>query len=353
MTVNDLRENNLILLECISGSKAYGLDTPESDTDIKGVFFLPRDRFLGLDYVPQVSNESNDVVFYELGRFVELLLKNNPNLIELLATPEESIVFRHPLLNYFPPELFLSKLCHGSFAGYAMTQVKKARGYNKKVVNPVAEEKKSVIDFCYVTDDHSSQPLSKWLEEQGFQQSLCGLTVIPHTRGLYALYYSPDGIYSGICRDENSNEVSLSSVPAGSQRLTYLFFNQDGYSSYCKEYREYHEWVKNRNESRYLGNKSHGHDYDAKNMMHTIRLLQSALQILQTGKLDIRCSNREELLGIKSGIYTYDQLIEKSTHLMSEIDAALATSELQDKPDEQNCLNALILVRKKLYRIPE
>ncbi|MEM8892659.1 MAG: nucleotidyltransferase domain-containing protein, partial [Bacteroidota bacterium] len=41
LNIDQLKERDLILLECISGSKAYGLDTPTSDTDIKGVFYLP------------------------------------------------------------------------------------------------------------------------------------------------------------------------------------------------------------------------------------------------------------------------------------------------------------------------
>ena len=44
MTIQDLRDNNLILLECISGSRAYGLDLPTSDTDLKGVFILPKEQ---------------------------------------------------------------------------------------------------------------------------------------------------------------------------------------------------------------------------------------------------------------------------------------------------------------------
>lgn len=93
LIIDDLKTQNLILLECISGSRAYGLDTPTSDTDIKGVFYLPKDHFYRLhsDYIPQISNPTNDIVYYELGRFVELLLQNNPNMMELLATPADKV----------------------------------------------------------------------------------------------------------------------------------------------------------------------------------------------------------------------------------------------------------------------
>ncbi len=73
MTIQELKEKKLIILECISGSKAYGLETAESDTDIKGVFMLPKEEFYGLKYIPQISNETNDIVYYEFGRFMELL----------------------------------------------------------------------------------------------------------------------------------------------------------------------------------------------------------------------------------------------------------------------------------------
>lgn len=75
MTIHELEKSDNILFKCIAGSKAFGLDTAASDTDIKGVFYLPKDKFYGIDYIPQISNETNDIVYYELGRFVELLLK--------------------------------------------------------------------------------------------------------------------------------------------------------------------------------------------------------------------------------------------------------------------------------------
>jgi len=49
MKIQDLKDQNLIILECISGSKAYGLDTPQSDTDIRGVFILPQEDIYGLN----------------------------------------------------------------------------------------------------------------------------------------------------------------------------------------------------------------------------------------------------------------------------------------------------------------
>lgn len=63
MTIQDIKDKGLLLLECISGSNAYGLQTADSDTDLKGVFYLPKDAFYGWEYIPQISNETNDEVY--------------------------------------------------------------------------------------------------------------------------------------------------------------------------------------------------------------------------------------------------------------------------------------------------
>ena len=302
MTIKDLKSQNLILFEVISGSKSFGLNTPTSDTDIKGVYYLPKEKFFGLDYIPQVSNETNDEVYYEIGRFIELLLKNNPNILEILASPSDCILYKHPLMEQLKIEDFLSKLCKDSFAGYAMTQIKKARGLNKKIVNPLPKEKKSLLDFCYVLKDYKTVSVSEFLAENNLKQEQIGLVDLPNSKGMFAMFYDLEKTlgYKGIIKKENSNEVSLSSIPKNEKLIGYLSCNQDGYSKYCKEYTEYWEWIEKRNEDRYNTNQKHGKNYDSKNMMHTIRLLQTAEQILSTGKLSIRVSNREELLDIKA-----------------------------------------------------
>jgi predicted nucleotidyltransferase len=351
MTIHEIKEKGLLLLECISGSKAYGLDTATSDTDIKGVFYLPKERFYGLDYVAQVNNETNDEVYYELGRFVELLIKNNPNLLELLATTGDSVLYKHPIMNRLNSSMFLSKLCKDTFAGYAITQIRKARGYNKKVVNPVEKERKTVLDFCFVMKGNTSIPLQEWLWANGYVQERCGLVNIPHSKGIYGLYYDEANAfhYKGIMSSALANEVCLSSIPKDEQEKAYLFFNLESYSSYCREYRAYWEWVENRNETRYSDNQQHGKDYDAKNMMHTIRLLQVAEEIIGTGTLQVKRPNRDELLAIKRGTFDYDELLIMADGLMDKIKTATKNSHLPETPDREKLEGILIEMRNELY----
>lgn len=352
MTIQELKDKGLLLFECISGSKAYGLDTPQSDTDLKGIFYLPKDRFFGLEYIPQISNETNDEVCYELGRFVELLCKNNPNILEVLASPSECILYKHPLIDKLDIEMFLSKLCKDTFAGYALTQIQKARGYKKKVVNPMEKERKTVLDFCYIMDSYQSVPVKEWLGKNNFVQDLCGLSSIPHAKGMYALFYDAESKcgYHGIALKETANEVSLSSIPKHEEAIAYLFWNMEAYSLYCKEYKEYWGWVEERNDVRYQTNLNHGKNYDSKNMMHTIRLLQVAEEILRDGKLNVRRSNREELLHIKSGNMDYDDLLAMADKLMEKIESYYLKSSLPDVPDKEKAEKVLVEMRTELYK---
>jgi uncharacterized protein len=351
MTIKDIKEKGLLLFECISGSKAYGLNTPTSDTDLKGVYYLPKAQFYGLEYIPQVSNETSDEVYYELGRFVELLTKNNPNILELLASPEDCVLYRHPIMNRLHINMFLSKLCKETFGGYALTQIKKARGYKKKIINPVDEVRKSVLDFCFILQGYQSIPLTEWLAQNNYVQEQCGLVSITHTKGLYALFYDENNIhrYRGIMSSEQANEVSLSSIPKGEKEIAYLFFNLEHYSSYCKDYKEYWEWVEKRNEHRYLGNAEHGKGYDAKNMMHTIRLLQVAEEIISKGTLQVKRPNREELLSIKTGEYQYNDLLAMADSLMARIEAAYEHSPLPEVPNKEQIELVLVQMREQLY----
>lgn len=168
---------------------------------------------------------------------------------------------------------------------------------------------------------------------------------------MYALFYDNENKlnYKGIVKNEKSNEVCLSSIPKGENEVAYLFCNQDAYSSYCKEYNEYWDWIEKRNEERYNTNQQHGKNYDSKNMMHTIRLLQSALQIATTNSLQIKVSNREELLNIKQGKLDYDALLQLADELLEKIEFAFNHSTLPQHPDKQKTTALLVSIRNELY----
>lgn len=349
MTIEEMRNRGLIVFECISGSKAYGLDTPASDTDIKGVFVLPKREYYGLNYIEQINNETNDIVFYELGRFMELLMNNNPNILELLNSPEEAILYKHPFLERIQTERILSKLCKDTFGKFAYSQIKKAKGFKKKIVNPMNADRKSVLPFCFVNYEQGAIPLIEFLERKGWKQEHCGLVNIPHMKDIYGFFYNEHVGFNGIIRDEDSNEVCLSSVPKGMEQIALLYFNRDGYSTYCREYKEYWNWVEKRNEARYENTQNHGKNYDAKNMMHVFRLLEMACEIGREGKINVRRPNREFLLEIKSGKYEYEELLKLADIRQMEMEEAFANSILPEMPD-RNYINDLTFeLRDQFY----
>jgi hypothetical protein len=342
-----------LLLKAVSGSRAYNLTVATSDTDIKGIFVLPQKELYGLNYTGQVSNETNDEVYIEIGRFIELLCKNNPNILELLSTPQHAILFRHPLMHLIKPEDFLSKLCFDTFAGYAKTQIKKARGLNKKINKPLEQERKSVTDFCYVVKGNVSVGLKQWLVENNYKQEDCGLVNLPHFRDVYLLYHNEQvfGIekLKGIVSGELANDVQLSAVPKGIEPLAVMNFNKDGYSVYCKEYNEYWQWVEKRNDARYQNTLAHGKNYDSKNMMHTFRLLNMAEEISLHKKVIVHREDRDFLIRIRKGEFEYDDLMQMVEENMKRIEDLYRTSDLPETPDVQKAEDLLINVREQFY----
>jgi predicted nucleotidyltransferase len=203
MTFEQVHNNQqVLLLQCISGSKAYGLDTPQSDTDIKGVFALSKRDFYGLHYTGQVADAGNDIVYYELKRFVELLTRNNPN------------------------------------------------------------------------------------------------------------------------------------------------YNKDGYSAYCKDYAQYWEWVEKRNDIRFQNTMEHGKNYDAKNMMHTFRLLNMAEEIALEKRINVFRKDREFLLKIRNGAFSYDELVAMANEKITRIEDLFAKSDLP----ETKAVEILIRIRETLMQ---
>jgi len=356
-----------IIFSAIMGSRAFGTHLPTSDTDIRGVFIQPPDSIFRDGYIDQVADEKADIVYYELRKYLHLAQSNNPSVIELMFAPQECILKSTLEWRFIfeKRQEFLTKVCKHSFSGYAIGQIKKARGYNKKINWEENEMvRKIVLDFCYVLEEGKNVPFKEWNKAYNENNTFgkeyprysnnFGLAKVNHARDTYAMYdlyaeqFNLKVFSAGITSTHDASDVRLTSIPKGTELTGYLTFNKDAFSLHCKKYSEYQEWLKKRNVDRFKMNKEHGKNYDSKNMMHTYRLLNVSLEIARDGVLNVRRPKEEieTLMKIRRGEFEYDELMSKAELLIKQIDDIYDKSNLPNKVD-QDFVNDLILKIRK------
>ena len=420
LTIEYLKKNNMIAYEYVRGSHAYGTNIETSDKDIGGVFICPEETLRGLrsGYVEQVADEKNDTVYYELGRWVELLMKSNPTALESLFIPEDCIIGEiHPAVQYIleHKDLFVTKECLNPLLGYSFNQIKKAKGLNKKINIPEDFQRKEVLDFCYTFKNQGSQPIKEFLEQHKLNQKYCGLVNIPNMRDVYGVYYdfaayfyfehidsaldrytalkdfcedydseiakiearileknffhykgivypnvvmnNPDGtteiLYNiemtqeGVARE--SNTVRLCSIPKGEKPICSMHYNKDAYTSHCNDYKEWVEWKKHRNPVRYENNK--GHNYDSKNMSHTIRLMEMGVELAEGKGFNVRRTGDDvkHLLDIRNHVMSYEEIMQEANELKEKFDKAVEVTTLPEKIDYDTINNMLLKARDIAY----
>ena len=344
-TLERVRQPDLLLFDTVAGSQAYGTALAGSDVDRRGVFVAPPEFLLGLDAIEQVADARGDEVYYEVGRLVAMLLKNNPNALELLAMPDDCVRYRHPLYQLLRPELFLSKLCARTYGEYALGQIRKARGLNKKIVNPQPERRMGLLEFCHVPDGQGSTPLLAWLAARDHDPKHCGLTAVLHATDLFAIYHAADGSYRGLVSPKDPDALVFSSVPHEARPIAWMHCNMDAFRAHCKAHREYWEWVAVRNDERYRTNADHGRGYDSKNLMHTLRLLDMAAEIAAEGVLRVRRPNRDYLLRVRAGEFDYEELVALAEDKLAEVRQAFERCPLPAEPDREAVNAALGEIR--------
>lgn len=115
-----------VILRVVVGSRAYGLDEPGSDVDVRGVFLPPAELHWSLHGVPeQIDDEPAQATFWELQKFLWMACKANPNALECLWSPrvEHCTPLGRELLAL--RAAFLSRLVFQTYSGYVASQFKK------------------------------------------------------------------------------------------------------------------------------------------------------------------------------------------------------------------------------------
>ena len=307
-----------ILYEYVRGSHLYSTNVETSDVDQGGIYIMPNSTLLGLglDYQNEIKDSSNDKCIWELGRFLELALSSNPTVLEALFVPDDKVIYEHTVIKELRShrEEFITKKCFAPFGGYAVSQIKKAQGQNKKIHWDIKQMvRKTPMDFCYTFKNQGSQPMQEWLDERGLDQRNCGLVNVPNMPDIYGVYYdwgqhmrlagitvdyfldkknyfrdkfihtiveqfrdeityddanledvliyiwnkhsTPLGGYCGIISpNEDSNTIRFASVAKGDKPICFMSYNANAYATHCREYKEYEDWKEHRNPARYESN---------------------------------------------------------------------------------------------------
>lgn len=386
-TFDDIRSKGLLIYEYIRGSTLYGTNIESSDIDTSGIFLAPVEQILGLglDYQEIIADDRNDNTWYEMTKYMRMLLKSNPTVLESLFIPEDKIIGNvDPIMQLLLDnrDQFVSKECFSPFGGYAIEQIKKMRGLNKKIVNPVTERSQP-LDFTYTFYKQGSTKINNWLEYRGLKQEYCGLVHIPNMHEVYGVYYDwgahmkefnldnsditdeiklfvqsynelvsshvnwdvPPIGYRGMIT-KNSNELRLSSVSKGETPICYITYNQSGYVKHCKDYKEYQDWVKFRNPARYESNLNK--NYDSKNALHCFRMMAMATEIANGEGVLVDRTNidRQFLLDVRNHKFEYDYIADLMDIKKSEMNLAIENSTIKEQIDVNFVNELLIQIRK-------
>lgn len=388
-----IRSDGRLLYEHYRGSFAQGTFIEGvSDKDTSGVYLCTKEELLGIKgYVPQVSDKKHDNTWFEIGEFVRLLMKSNPTILEMLFIPKDKVIGEvHPIMQLLIDnrELFISKQCFNPFFGYAKSQIEKARGLNKKINNPI-KELLTPFDFIYTFKGQGSVKIKEWLSAHGLKQEFCGLVNIPNMHDIYGLYYdwgnhvanvpywresrlfietvreyfnlewerevmnklelTPPIGYRGIMNQaESSFKPRLSSIENKDIKpLCFISYNEDGFKSHCKLWKEQQEWIEKRNPQRYESNLEKS--YDSKNMAHSFRMIHMAKEIACGKGVIVDRSNidRDFLLDVRNHEFEYDELIKLLNEEKEEMNALMKESTIRETIDVDFVNDLMIKIRKE------
>lgn len=337
MNVEILEKSNLIVFKHIAGSHLYGTNVSTSDQDIRGIFRVAKEEYMSLiEPIQEVSDAKEDIKYYELKKFIELLTNANPNILEMLWIPKEHVMIQTPIMDKLLEnrQLFITKKTYHSHIGYAFAQVKKARGSNKLVHNPQLAIMPKKEDFCWVIPCELMNrqeiyylPFSKTpfrpipIQEHQLNLNEYHVSALEHVSNTYRLYfYGKDskGVFRG------NDMLVCESIPFEDEANLFrglLIYNQNEFEKALIEHRRYQDWMKNRNESRWVDQEKGLLTYDQKNLMHTVRLMISGKNILTNGEPIVKFTGDDlkYLMKIRRAEFTYEEIMADVEKRMVEL----------------------------------
>ncbi|MDY7013528.1 MAG: nucleotidyltransferase domain-containing protein [Cyanobacteriota bacterium] len=340
-------ENRTILL-ALTGSRGYGLATEQSDYDYRGVFIATKPYYLGLKEIEQKDSGwmeeegkfdflSRDTAIYELRKFLKLSVDNNPNLLELLWFKDYVHLTEAGKVLRQQRQMFLSQRVKHTYTGYGYAQIKKLESHRRWLLAPPTQ-KPTPSDFGL----RNAPPLTK-SEMNSFLQYLYLLVrdrvqFLEPVKELHHLL-TAEIDFKALLHQYDLPDATLAytqDLANSSQDFIKWLQLSQRYHKAVREYKNYQQWKKNRNRARAELEAKVG--YDCKFAMQAIRLLKTGIEILQTQQLIVdrrEAGDAEELLAIKQGKYSYDEVMAMANQLYQQLDVAHESSTLPPRVDRE------------------
>ena len=322
------------------GSHAYGMNTPTSDLDVKGVCIEPKEYHFGfLHSFEQHERQAakghpEDLVVYSLKKFAKLAIDCNPNIIEVLHVADHDVLKQ----DAFGEQLrgmrdsFLSRKARWTFAGYAHAQLKRIKTHRKWLLDPPkAPPSRAEFGLSEVSKVSKS--------ELGAFDSLMGGVKGERCDECDTSFECFDGSKPCI-RTPKALEVEIP------RELMTLFTREKQYQASKTHYDQYQNWLNTRNPVRAELEVKFG--LDTKHAAHLVRLMRMCKEILTLGKVIVRRPDAEELLSIRAGAWSYDQIVEYAEKVEAECAALYDTSILRKEPDRVT-VDAAIVAMTEAY----
>jgi len=315
-----------------AGSHLYGTNTPDSDIDTRGVFVASLEYFLGFaKRAERFSDKVTDTEYHSIQHFFKLALKCNPNIIEYFFIPDSQMITSSKEWDLIVENrnLFISSKAKYTFTGYAFSQMKRIKNHRAWLLNP-PKKKPERKDF----DLPPHKSLLSRDKIGAFNEIIANyLKQIGAYHELKNNLLEMEEVHNYKAIVENTSKLdykAVGTIVPLSDNVMYALEREKAYSSALMHWSQYQNWLKNRNPTR--AKLEAKYNYDTKHAMHLYRLVEECRELLTTGKITLPRPDREHLLAIKNGLYSFEQLLEKFEKVNDELEEIYKNSILPDKP---------------------
>ncbi len=337
------------------GSHAYGLATPASDVDVKGVAVPPTEYYLGFTQrFEQAECAEPDTVIYEVRKFVQLAADCNPSVVEILFTSPEDHLGVTPVGERLlaAREMFLSKKAKHTFSGYAMAQLRRLEAHHRWVRSPPAgPPRREDFGLDPLTEDERARLDLVHAEiERVVKAWELDLSALPRDAQDELRERITSALSERIAAESPAWRATARHLGLDDD-LTARFAKEREHRARTREWEQFVAWQKGRNPRRAELETRFG--YDTKFGAHVVRLLRMCREILTEGAVRVRRPDRDELLAIRAGAWPFEQLREWAVAEDAAMEGLMKSSTLPHGPDRRS-LDALCvsLVEEALRTLP-